>query len=458
MRMSFLGATGTVTGSKYLVETAGGRVMIDCGLFQGFKQLRLRNWAHLPIEPGAVDAVVLTHAHLDHSGYLPRLWAQGFRGKVYCTEGTRELCRILLPDSARLQEEDAKFANQRGFSKHSPALPLYTERDAEAALALLHAVPFGKVVEPVRGLRVSFSPASHLLGAASVSCEAEGSRLLLSGDLGRDNDVIMPPPAPPPPCDYLVIESTYGDRLHPAAAAEDEMCEALAGPLADGGVVVVPTFAIGRAQELLVFLDRLQRGGRLPDVPVYLDSPMAIEATAVYARLRSQHRLSAEECARLQNRARYITTAQQSRELDASGGPMILLAASGMATGGRVIHHLKRFAPEARNLILLSGFQAGGTRGAALAAGAEHIRIHGEEVPVRAQVRQLRTLSAHADADGLLGWARQLQRPPRRVFVTHGEPGASDALRARFEHELHWPATVPDYREAVSFNGEGGGR
>ena len=454
MRLSFLGATGTVTGSKYLLEAGGGRMLIDCGLFQGYKQLRLRNWARPPFEPDSVDAVVLTHAHLDHSGFLPRLVAQGFRGPVYCTPGTLQLCRILLPDSARLQEEDARFANQRGFSRHSPALPLYTEQDARRALESLRPVAFDTGFTPLAGLQASFSPASHLLGAASLLVRTRQARVVFSGDLGRDDDVIMRPPAAPPDCDHLVIESTYGDRQHPDTPPQEELAAALRATLEAGGVAVVPTFAIGRAQELLVYLRRLRLGGALPAVPVYLDSPMAIEATRLYGRLRAEHRLSDEECAALQDSALHIATAQESRELDQRTGPMIILAASGMATGGRVVHHLKRFAPEARNLILLSGFQAGGARGAALAAGAQHIRIHGEEVPVRAQVRQLRGLSAHADAPGLLRWARRLPHPPRLVYITHGEPGASDALRARFEHELSWPARVPEYRDSVEIGAD----
>ncbi len=457
MRLSFLGATSTVTGSRHLIETSAGRILVDCGLFQGYKQLRLRNWAPLPVPPASIDAVVLTHAHLDHSGYLPRLVAGGFKGPVYATPGTLALCRILLPDSARLQEEDAKFANQRGFSKHKPALPLYTEADAAAALARFHPVGFGAPFEPLRGTIASFTSASHLLGAASVLIETAGRRVLFSGDLGRSDDVIMRPPAPPPACDHLVIESTYGDRLHPSIRPEDELLGALGDVIDARGVAVVPTFAVGRAQQLLVHLDHLQRGGRLPAVPIYLDSPMAVEATSVYARRCGEHRLDAEECERLKRIARFITTAQQSRELDAGEGPMIILAASGMATGGRVVHHLKRFAPDPRNLILLSGYQAGGTRGAALAGGAGQIRIHGAEVPVRAQVRQLHSLSAHADADGLIAWARALKRAPSQVFVTHGDAGASDALRARIEHELRWPAMVPDYRDRFELDGPASG-
>jgi len=450
MQITFLGATGTVTGSKYLVEAGGRRILIDCGLFQGFKQLRLRNWAALPAAPASIDAVVITHAHLDHSGYLPRLVSQGFGGPIYCTSGTQALCEILLPDSAHLQEEDAKFANKHGFSKHSPARPLYSLADAERCLRRLHPGEIGGTIEPVPGLAVTFHPASHLLGAASLQLCYGPTRVVFSGDLGRPNDAIMAPPAPPAPCDYLVIESTYGDRSHPAMSCEEELLGALRGVLERRGVAILPTFAVGRAQELLIYLARLkQRRAIADDVPIYLDSPMAIEATAIYERLRSQHRLSASECQAMNRVARFVTTSQQSRSVDAQSGPMIVLAASGMATGGRVVHHLKCYAGDSRNLILLSGYQAAGTRGAQLAAGFDHIRIHGEQVSVKAEVLQLHSMSAHADAGELIAWARQLPRAPRAVYVTHGEPQASDTLRQRFERELKWPAFVPDYRDVV---------
>jgi metallo-beta-lactamase family protein len=443
-----------VTGSKYLVEVNRRRILVDCGLFQGFKQLRLRNWAPLPFAPASIDAIVLTHAHLDHTGYLPRLISQGFRGPVHCTSGTQALCEILLPDSAHLQEEDAKFANQHGFSKHSPALPLYSRADAERCLKQFRATELGLDVDVSPGLAVTFHPASHLLGAASLQLVHANTRVVFSGDLGRQNDAIMPPPAPPAPCDYLLIESTYGDRSHPAIRPEDELLAALQGVLGRRGIAIVPTFAVGRAQELLVYLARLKQRGAIPgDLPVYLDSPMAIEATAVYDILRSQHRLSQEDCRAMNRVAQFVTTAQQSRSVDEQSGPMIILAASGMATGGRVVHHLKRFAGDPRNLILLTGFQAAGTRGAQLAAGFQSIRIHGQQVPVSAEIRQLHSLSAHADAGELLEWARQLPQAPRAVYVTHGEPQASDALRQRFERELKWPAFVPDYRDVVELPG-----
>jgi metallo-beta-lactamase family protein len=453
-KLTFLGAAGCVTGSCYLLEASGGRVLIDCGLFQGYKQLRLRNWAQPPYDPTSISAVILTHAHIDHSGYLPLLVRKGFHGPVFCSAGTLELCRILLPDSAHQQEEEAAFANRHHFSKHKPALPLYTRADADACLMQLEPVAMGASFEPVRGLKARLRAAGHILGAASVRLEHEDLSMVFSGDIGRPNDPVMKPPEPLLPADYLIIESTYGDRRHPDLVPDAELAPWLAGACARQGVTVIPAFAVGRVQSLLLGISRLKAKKQLPDVPVYLDSPMATDVTAVYTRLGSEHRLSQEECAAMCAGVTLINSTQQSKDLDQRGGPMIIVSASGMATGGRVVHHLKAFAGDPRNLILLSGFQASGTRGAALAAGAQTIRIHGEEVPVRAEVGQLTGLSAHADADELLAWARTLKTPPRRTFVTHGEPSASDVLRYRIQHELGWDVVVPAYRDTVDLSGE----
>lgn len=449
MRLTFLGAAGTVTGARFLVENADKRILVDCGLFQGYKQLRLRNWAPLPVEPGSIDAVILTHAHIDHSGYLPLLCRSGFRGRIYCSHGTLELCRILLPDSGHLQEEDAKFANRHGFSKHHPALPLYTQADAAEALKQFSAVPNGQPFHPVPGITAQFTHAGHLLGARSVRLASSATSVLFSGDLGRPHDLILHSPEPPPASDYLVIESTYGDRRHPAIDPEEELARWLRRASDRNGITLIPTFAVGRAQTLLLYIDRLRRRGEIADLPVYLDSPMAIDATALYATLRREHKLEPEACRRMGSVAHLVSTPEQSKGLDLKRAPMILLSASGMATGGRVLHHLKVFAGDPANLILLAGFQAPGTRGAALAHGARTIRIHGVEYPVRAEVGQLLASSAHADADELITWMRKPPRPPLQTFIVHGEPEASEALRYRVNHELSWNALVPEYRDTV---------
>jgi metallo-beta-lactamase family protein len=446
--LTFLGGTGTVTGSKYLLQSQGRKVLVDCGLFQGLKALRLRNWQAPPFPPGELAAVILTHAHLDHSGYLPRLVKQGFRGKVYASRGTRDLCRILLPDSGHLQEEEARWANKRGFSKHTPALPLYTQDDARESLERFAPVGFGEAFD-AGGLRGSFMPAGHILGASIAAVQAGGMKILFSGDLGRSNDPIMRPPSRMHDADYLVVESTYGNRRHDAADAEDVMGSHLARALARGGVVVIPAFAVGRAQTLLLFISRLKAKGAIPDVPVFLNSPMAIDATRLYHEHRSEHRLTVDECAAACAVAKLVHTADESRALNSRGGPMIIISASGMATGGRVLHHLKAFAPDSSNMILLPGFQAAGTRGAAMASGASEIKIHGSYVPVRAEVVKLDGTSAHADYTEIIDWLRGFKRPPRHTFVTHGEPAAADEMRRRIAETLAWPVTVPEYGQAI---------
>jgi metallo-beta-lactamase family protein len=449
MQLSFLGAAGTVTGSRYLVQAAGRRVLVDCGLFQGYKQLRLKNWSPPPFDPQDIDAVLLTHAHIDHSGAIPLLVKRGFHRKVYCTPATFELSRIMLPDSGFLQEEEARFANRHGFSKHAPALPLYTKEDAEASLDRFETRRVEEPFDVAPGLSATFHRAGHLLGATSVQIKAGDATILFSGDVGRTNDPLLKPPSAPPASDYLVVESTYGDRRHPPAGIETELGPIIRAASARGATIVMPAFAVGRAQLLLLLLARLKAKRAIPDLPVYLDSPMAIDATELYRVFTAEHRLSWEETAAMGRVATLVHTAEQSKALAHRAGPQIIVAASGMATGGRVVHHLKTFAPDPKNLIMLAGFQAGGTRGAALAAGARSIRIHGQDVPVSAHVIQLSSMSAHADADELIAWMRQMPKPPKETFITHGEPLASDALRARIERELGWRASVPEYRDTV---------
>jgi metallo-beta-lactamase family protein len=447
--LTFLGAAGTVTGSRYLLEAAGRRVLVDCGLFQGYKTLRMRNWEPLPVSARHIDAVVLTHAHLDHSGYLPRLVRDGFHGRVWSTPATRALCEVLLPDAGHLQEEDAAFANRHGFSRHRPAEPLYTRADAVASLERFETVPFGQTFEPAPGLQVRLAPQGHILGAASARFELGGTSITFSGDIGRPHDPIMRPPQPLLACDWLVTESTYGDREHVADNLEDALGTVIRRVAAHGGVVVIPAFAVARAQALLHHIARLRQRDAIPHLPVYLDSPMAIDVTGLYKHFRREHRLSDEECHAMCGGATFVRTVEDSKRLSAGRGPMVIVSASGMATGGRVLHHLKAFAPDHRNAIVLAGYQVPGTRGASLAAGARGVRIHGVDVPVRAEVVQLEGASAHADASEIMGWLRTAPRAPRGVFVTHGEAGAADALRQRIEHELGWQARVPMFRDRV---------
>ncbi|MDE2049548.1 MAG: MBL fold metallo-hydrolase [Gammaproteobacteria bacterium] len=432
MKVTFLGAAGAVTGSKYLVELGGRRVLIDCGLFQGLKRLRERNWQPLPFDPRSLDAVLLTHAHIDHSGYLPVLVRAGYQGPVYCTDATRRLLSLMLPDSARLQEEEAEYANRHRFSKHSPALPLYTEADARTALQRLHPISLPSQIALFTDVQASFSRASF------------------SGDLGRTHDPLMRAPAPPPAADWVVIESTYGDRVHSPLDPETELAAHLSRALARGGVVIVPTFAIGRAQLLLHLIRRMKEKHAIPDVPVYLNSPMAEDATPLYLDYPEEHRLNAVELAAMTQVAHFVTGVEESKSLNRRSGPMIILAASGMATGGRVVHHLKAFAPDSRNMILFTGYQAAGTRGAAMLAGTESIKCHGEWVPVRAEIVQLHGTSSHADYHGLIAWLAASPGPPRRVFVTHGEPAAADALRQHLRRALELEVTVPEQGESFA--------
>ena len=448
MRIEFLGGTDTVTGSKYLLEHDGRRLLVDCGLFQGLKQLRLRNWDALPIDASRIDAVLLTHAHMDHSGFVPRLVRLGFKGPVYCTQATLELCQLLLPDSGRLQEEEADFANRQGHSKHKPALPLYTEEEARAALKHFEPISFDQAHSPWPGWSWRLKRAGHILGASSVHVAWTGGSILFSGDLGRSDDLVMRPPEPPEPADYLVVESTYGDRRHRDVDALVALAEVINRTAARGGIVVIPSFAVGRAQTLLHCIQLLKEAHRIPDMPVYLNSPMAADVTRIYRRHLDEHRLSAEQCAVMSREVTIVNTVADSKRLNDLRLPSIIVSASGMATGGRVLHHLKAYAPDAKNTILFAGFQAAGTRGAALVGGAESIKIHGAYVPVRAEVANLDALSAHADRDHLLAWIGAL-RAPRRVFVTHGEPVAADALRLAIEERHGWPTTVPIYRESL---------
>lgn len=450
LTIRFLGAAGTVTGSKYLLENDGRRYLIDCGLFQGYKSLRLRNRALLPIEARSIESVLLTHAHLDHSGYLPLLAKQGFRGTIFCSDATKDLCGILLPDSGHLQEKDAEFANRHGLSRHKPALPLYTAEDARAVLGRLHSVPFHRTIQLGDGAEFTLYRAGHILGASSIAVRWRGTTIAFSGDLGRFNDPILPAPEALADADYVVVESTYGDRKHDRRGPEDSLADAIAPVLRRGGTVVIPAFAVGRAQMLLYLLGRLKDSGRLPEaVPVYLDSPMAVDVTDIFCRHGDDHLLSDRQCRDLCSNTVYVRDVEGSKAIAANLMPKIIISASGMATGGRVLHHLKQYAPDPKNAILFAGFQAGGTRGAAMVGGADSVKIHGEYVPIRASVLNIANLSAHADSDEIMRWLGLFKRQPRTVFVTHGEPAASDSLRHRIEKQLGWTCVVPDHGQTT---------
>jgi metallo-beta-lactamase family protein len=451
-QLHVLGAADTVTGSRYLIQTASARVLVDCGLFQGYKVLRERNRAPFPVAPDTVDGVVLTHAHLDHSGYLPALVRDGFAGRVYATPGTTELCRILLPDSGRLLEEEAEWARKKGFSRHDKPEPLYREVDAFAALRVFHPQPLDVPFEPAPGIEARLLPAGHITGAAQVTVRTEDVTIHFSGDLGRPADALMRAPAPPPAADILVVESTYGNRRHPESDPEAELGPVIRRVVERRGVVLIPAFAVGRAESILLRLSRLRDRGEIPDVPVYLNSPMAVAATDLARQHPEERRQSAEEAERVAALAIPVRTVEESIALNARSGPMIIVAASGMLTGGRVLHHLARFGPDPRNAILLSGFQAGGTRGADLAAGVRSLRIFGRDVPIAAEVVQLSSLSAHADADEILDWLRLAPRAPRLTLVTHGEPEAADTLRRRIAHELGWNVRVPEHRDVIELS------
>lgn len=443
VRFTSLGGAGTVTGSKHLVEADGETLLVDCGLFQGLKVLRERNWAQLPIAPERIDKVVLTHAHLDHSGYLPKLVREGFAGAVFCSAATADLTEILLKDSADIAERDADYANRKGFSKHKPALPLYTVRDAERAIRLLRSTPFDQGID-IGGARLTLHRAGHILGAAIAELNLGGVRIVFSGDLGRYGDPMMPDPARLGRADYVVVESTYGDRVHPKTDPFEGLASVIERTVRRGGTIIIPAFTVGRTQLLLFYLWRLKQAGRLPNTPVFLDSPMAIEATRLLATHMSDHQLDAAACEGASKVATYVSDVEDSKALSANPMPKIIIAGSGMATGGRVVHHIRTFGPDAKNTILFAGYQAPGTRGARLLAGETELKMFGQWIPIRAEIDQLPQLSAHADASEIMQWLAGFEAAPRRLFIVHGEPVASEALRTRVERELGWSASVVD--------------
>ena len=450
--LTFLGGAGTVTGSRFLVETATSRVLVDAGLYQGLAELRRRNWDPFPVDPSTIGDVLVTHAHLDHTGYLPRLVRDGFRGRIVCTPETAELATIVLRDSAHLQEEDAAYANAMGFSKHRPALPLYDGEDVERTLPLLAPTSYGEPVALHGGPKAVLLPAGHILGSAIVSLEADGHRVVFSGDLGRPHHPLLAPRHAPPAADTLLVESTYGDRTHPDPDP-GLLAEAVRRTVKRGGTVLVPAFAVDRTELVLMELARLTRAGEIPKVPVFVDSPMALAALAVYRRA-----LARDGAGTRRQRGpdpfdpgdlRVVRDPEESRDLNEPPYPCIVISASGMGSGGRVVHHLRHQLPNPRNTVVLTGYQAEGTRGRRLLDGAREVKIHGRYVPVHAEIVSVEDFSVHSDADETLDWLRRAAAPPTTTYVVHGEQHAAAGLARRITDELGWTATVPTLGERV---------
>ncbi len=454
IKLHFLGASGTVTGSRYLIETESLRIMVDCGLFQGYKQLRLRNWENPPFNPKSIDAILLTHAHLDHSGFLPLMVKKGFRGKIYCTEATLELCKLLLRDSARLQEEEAGYLNRHHLSKHPEALPLYDSDDVNQTLKQFvkiqdhHNVKFGENVS------AKWIPNGHILGSCSIACDIEGTHFLFSGDLGRPKDVIMKKPEIPDRPDYLIVESTYGNREHEKTNPAEQLKTIINATIHRGDSLLIPSFAVGRAQTLLYLLYQLRKSKQIPDFPIYLDSPMSESATTIYHRFEEDLRLDPDDVDGMIGMTKCVKTPEESKKLNSERWPKIIISASGMATGGRVLHHMKNMAPDDKNAILFCGHQAGGTRGESLVNGAQTVRIHGQDIRVRAKIIKIDGLSAHADGNEIIAWLSHFKLAPIRTFITHGEPASADGLRIKIERELNWSCEVPEHLSCYHIEGQ----
>lgn len=459
-KLGFHGAAGTVTGSKYLLEAGRDSVLIDCGLFQGLKELRLLNWQRPQFRASEVGHVLLTHAHIDHSGYLPRLVREGFHGRIHCTPATRELADVLLLDAAKLQEEDAAYANRKAYSKHRPALPLFTESDAHHALRRFKSVRYGQELEIGEHITAVYHDAGHILGSAfievRVSIGGHDRTIVLSGDLGRYGAPIHRDPAPLPPADIVVLESTYGDEVHDPTPLIDQVRRPFRDAIARGGVILIPAFAVARVQILAIVLKQLMESGDLADIPIHIDSPMAALATRIYRGYAGgpdlDPGLTQEEWDRLLPNLHIHSSVEESRALNHLSGPRIIISPSGMMTGGRVLHHLERLLPHEENLVVLAGYQAAGTRGRKMLEGAQFLRMHGRDIPVRAETLSLSGMSSHADSNELMRWLKSGERPPGRIFLTHGEPAASIALQERIERELKVETHRPEMHEVLDLS------
>ena len=450
--LRFLGAAETVTGSKYLVETDQVKVLVDCGLFQGFKHLRLRNWEQFPVPPESIDVILITHAHLDHSGYVPAIVKAGFKGKVLMTAGTFELCKVLWADSAKIFEEDTERANRKGYTKHKPAKTLFSLEDVERALSSVQVIDFNKEIQVSDDVSAKFIHAGHILGAAQILLTVGGRTIHFSGDLGRQRDPLMMSPQDFPGADILVCESTYGDSLHSPLDPEDQLQEILSKVLDRGGTAVIPAFAVGRTQSLMLHIWRLIQKGRIPNVPVYLNSPMATSVSSLYHKHKEEHRIDAAEFEEMYKSVRIVRDVEQSKALNENEEPKIIIAASGMMTGGRILHHVAKFGTSSKNAILFSGYQAGGTRGRLLLDGAKSIRIFKNDVPIRAEIYSLDSLSAHMDSSEILNWLKTSTKIPTMTYLTHGEPAASDRLRFQISDQLGWQVRVATFSDVVDID------
>ncbi|MGA2511190.1 MAG: MBL fold metallo-hydrolase [Candidatus Acidiferrales bacterium] len=457
-KITFLGAAGTVTGSKYLIEAGGKRLLVDCGLFEGSKELIQRNWDRLPIDPATIDWVLLTHAHIDHTGYLPRLVSNGFRGPIYSNAATHELCELLLPDSAYLQEEDARYAAKKGYSAHKPPLPLYTVPESQAALKQFRGIPSNDAFAISPQFSVLPHDAGHILGATwlELTITENGKRTLVvfSGDLGRYDQPLLKDPEPPTRADFLLCESTYGDREHPSGSVQDALADVVNRTAKRGGAVVIPAFAVDRTQLLLYYLRQLEDQQRIPHLPVYVDSPMAINITEIYMRHRTDHDLKQQtEADPLNVHEVHMTrTVAESKAINDVVSPCIIISASGMITGGRIKHHLAKRLPDSRSTVLIVGYQAEGSGGRALLDGAKYLRIHNEQIPVRAEIVEIGELSAHAGRSELVRWLSGFQAPPHQTFMVHGEPSGLNGLRDAIAAQYRWPVTIPDYLQSFDLN------
>ena len=461
-QLTFLGANGTVTGSRFLLDAEKIKLLIDCGLFQGLKQDRLKNWEPFPIPPAEIDRVLLTHAHLDHSGYLPRFTKQGFTGKVHCTWSTFDLCKIMLRDSGHLQEEDAYWANKNKFSKHEPALPLYTVEDAENSLKYFDPVFYGQDLFVTDSLRVEFRDAGHILGSSFVDIKNTSNKrirkILFSGDLGRPSRPILRDPVQIFEVDYLVLESTYGDRLHDPKPPEEELARVINESVKRGGSLVIPSFAVGRTQELLFCIRELEEQGKIPSLPVFVDSPMAIDTTMIFEKRKGDYNLEAKVLELegkniLKTRQiKFCRSTEESKQLDEQKIPGIIISASGMVEGGRILHHLAHRLPHPQNTVLFIGFQAAGTRGRTIVEGKPTIKIHGQQIPIRAKIENISGFSAHADYNEILAWLMGFNRPPLKTFIVHGEPEAAEALAEKIKNRFGWDVIIPKFKESFEID------